>query len=54
MWKQLLQIEFQQDTFNFVQCHTKKYIDLKKVWLASQYYMKTVTENKLKSLHQIL
>jgi len=48
-----LQIEFQQNTFNLVQRHTKKYIDLKKFWLASQYEIKTVTANKLKTSHQI-
>ena len=53
MWKQLLQIEFKQNAFNLAECHTKKYIDLKKVWLASQYEMKTVTANKLKTSHQI-
>ena len=39
-----LQIEFKQNSFNLVECHTKKYIDLKKFWLASQYYMKTVQQ----------
>jgi hypothetical protein len=38
MWKPLWQIEFQQNAFNLVECHNKNYIDLKKVWLASQYY----------------
>jgi len=31
----------------------KKVHELKKVWLASQYYMKTVTANKQKLSHQI-
>jgi len=53
MWKPLLQIEFQQNNFNVVECHTKKYIDLKKVWLASQYEMEIVTAYKLKTSHQI-
>ena len=53
MCKPLLQIELQQNTFKLAECHTKKYIDLKKVWLDSQYEMKTVTANKLKTSHQI-
>ena len=46
MWKPILQIDFIQNNFNFLEHHKNKYKDLKKVWLASQYYMKTVTGNK--------